>query len=170
MPLLPAETTTTIPSNHKISHAASSGLVLYGERAPVDISHAPIDSRHLRSTGPHTSRPMSCDAGSAICIQNARNASCACAGDPFARALATIAALMAPALVPESWAMATLRLASSESRTPQVYAPHDAPPCSARPIGLREGGLRGWSRATAVFIGVQSARGWPESTASIECK
>src|SRR5437660_9812852 len=33
--------------------------------------------------------------------------------------------------------MPRLRLASTASSTPHVYAPHDPPPCSARPTGLR---------------------------------
>src|SRR6266403_211188 len=120
-----------------------SGLVLYGDSVPVDISHAPIVSRQLRSTGRQSSRPMSCSAGCAIESQKERSACRACAAEPLARALATIAALMAPALVPESCATARLRLARSESSTPQVYAPHDPPPCSASPIGLRDARLRG---------------------------
>ena len=138
-----------------------SGLVLYGDSAPVDISQAPIVSRQLRSTGPQSSRPMSCIAGRAIESQNKRSSSRACAAEPLARALATIAALIAPALVPESCATVRLRLASSESSTPQVYAPHDPPPCNARPTGLRDAGLRGCARAMEVFIGIRSVRGSP---------
>ena len=52
--------------------------------------------------------------------QNERSAFLACAADPVANALATIAALMAPALVPLSCAMVTLRLANRASNTPQV--------------------------------------------------
>jgi len=41
---------------------------------------------------------------------------------------ATMAALIAPALVPVSVETATLRLASSTSSTPHVKAPQDPPP------------------------------------------
>ena len=52
--------------------------------------------------------------------QNERNVLRASAGDPLASALATIAALMAPALVPLRCAIVRLRLASKASSTPHV--------------------------------------------------
>ena len=53
-------------------------------------------------------------------VQNERSALRASAGEPVASALATMAALIAPALVPENCAMAIMRLASSASSTPHV--------------------------------------------------
>ena len=85
---------------------------------------------------------MSDAAGCAIDSQNERSAFRACAGDPFASEPATMAALIAPALVPLSCLISTLRLARSASSTPHVYAPHEPPPCSASPIGLGRGSGR----------------------------
>ena len=83
----------------------------------------PTDSRHACWTG-----SLSGNDGAVIRRQNAASASRARVGEPFARAPATIAALSAPALVPESCAIATRRLESKTSRTPQVYAPQEPPP------------------------------------------
>ena len=114
-----------------------SGLTLYGESAPLDKSHAPKESRSVRPAGPQSLRANSAWAGAAMLIQNERSDFRASVGDPFASALATMAALIAPALVPESYPMARLRLPRIASSTPQVYAPHEPSPCSARPMGLR---------------------------------
>src|SRR4051812_19371412 len=89
---------------------------------------------------------------SAIESQNDRSAALACTTDPFASAPAMIAALIAPALVPLSCAMATPRLLSNASRTPQVYAPNDPPPCSAKLIGLRVPADRRWRRTRVAFM------------------
>src|ERR1700694_1700318 len=113
-----------------------NGFELYGVTAPLDNSHAPNDWRKLRSAGPQILRARSASAGSATRNQNARNDFLACAAEPLANALATIAALIAPALVPLNCSIAMVRLASSTSSTPQVYAPHEPPPCSASPIGF----------------------------------
>ena len=96
------------------------GLPWYGDNAPVVRSHVPIDSRHLRSTGDQNPRPISAAEGHAIWRQNELSASRAWLGEPRASAPATIAALMAPALAPESCATVTLRLARRVSSTPQV--------------------------------------------------
>src|SRR5207245_9285982 len=100
------------------SRLIPSGLVRYAVSAPLDNSHPLIDLRHLRSNGPHKSPATSAIAGWARPSQNERSAFLACAGEPVANALATIAALMAPALVPLSCAMATLRLANRASNIP----------------------------------------------------
>ena len=88
--------------------------------------------------------------------QKERKASLARAVDPFAKAPATIAALIAPAVVPLSRATAILRLASNASNTPQVNAPHDPPPCSARPMGFRiVAGRRRFRRSGELMLLVQ---------------
>src|SRR5689334_11846391 len=69
--------------------------------------------------------------------QKSRNRLRASAAEPFASALATMAALSAPALVPLSCETASVRLASTTSSTPHVYAPHEPPPCKARLTGFR---------------------------------
>src|SRR5215472_9319540 len=102
------------------SGLSPSGLAVYGVSTPVDQSQAPTESRHLCSIGRHSSRAILENIGSAIACQNERTILRASAEEPFASALATMAALMAPALVPESCAMEMLRLASNASRTPQV--------------------------------------------------
>jgi hypothetical protein len=103
---------------------------------PLASSQSFIELRQCRPSGAKKLRTASGAFGAAIDSQNERNTFLACAGDPLASAHATIAALIAPALVPLTCVMATLRLPSSASNTPQVYAPHEPPPCSARPIGL----------------------------------
>jgi hypothetical protein len=113
-----------------------SVVAMYGDMSPLASSQSFIELRQCRSSGPKKLRMASGASGAAIDSQNERNAFLACAGDPLANALATIAALIAPALVPLSCVIRMLRLASSASRTPHVNAPHEPPPCSARPTGL----------------------------------
>src|SRR5204863_1529589 len=103
-------------------------------------------------------------AGYATSSQNARSASRARLVDPRASAPATIAALIAPALVPLNCAIARLRLASTTSRTPHVYAPHDPAPCSANPTGLRiraDGWLSFMTRAAAFVASHKENRDTP---------
>src|SRR5712671_3631734 len=114
-----------------------SVVALYGDMSPLASSQSFIELRQCRSNGPKKLRTTSGASGAAIDSQNERNAFLASAGDPLASALAMTAALIAPALVPLSCVIVMLRLASSASSTPHVYAPHEPPPCSARPIGLR---------------------------------
>ncbi len=98
-----------------------AGWCCRGDSAPVDISqcaHGVAPPALHRS--PLPTRPTSAIAGRAMRSQNERSAARACAGVPCASALATIAALIAPALVPESCAMLMLRVVSSASSTPQV--------------------------------------------------
>ena len=93
---------------------------MYGDMSPLASSQSFIELRQCRSNGPKKLRTASGASGAAIDSQNERNAFLACAGDPLANALATIAALMAPALVPLSCVIRMLRLASSASSTPHV--------------------------------------------------
>jgi len=90
------------------------------EKLKEALDQSFIELRQCRSSGPKKLRTTSGASGAAIDSQNERNAFLACAGDPFASAPATIAALIAPALVPLNCVMATLRLARRASNTPQV--------------------------------------------------
>ncbi len=97
-----------------------SVVALYGDMSPLASSQSFIELRQCRSNGPKKLRTTSGASGAAIDSQNERNAFLASAGDPLASVLAMTAALIAPALVPLSWVIVMLRLASSASSTPHV--------------------------------------------------
>ena len=75
-------------------------------------------------------------AESLIAFQNRPSASRAPSGPPRSWPSANTTAFIAPALVPLIPRIDSRLSSSSRSSTPQVSAPCDPPPCSARLIGL----------------------------------